>query len=251
MDTNKQDGNIDTVLRALRQAEPDPGMQDRLLASLRVAQVARTTAKADRWTFPLAVSGVGLPWLAAATLLLAAGGTLLLHRHAARGSHTDQIAASGAAKQKLAMDPKWESNPRLENDISVGGRSTDPLVSDAAGRLPHVSGRHGTPLQTTTESHVFETRRGALHGNRDAASGTDALATASFPAPPLPLTEQERLLLALVRREAPQRLLPLTESSRSATTQREKSAVTEFFAPPPPLPGQQEPLSEPEETGQP
>ena len=149
------------------------------------------------------------------------------------------------------MDPKWESNPRLENDKSFGGRSADPLISDAAGRVPHVLERRGISLQTTTESHVFDTRRGATRGNGDAAPGTDPLATASFPAPPLPLTEQERLLLALVRQEAPQRLIPLTESSRSAAAQREKSAVTEFFAPLPPLPGQQEPLSEPEETGQP
>jgi hypothetical protein len=58
---------------------------------------------------------------------------------------------------------------------------------------------------------------------------------ASFPAPPLPLTEQERLLMRLAHANDRQQLAELTQDGRAAQLEREKAEVSAFFPPPAPL----------------
>jgi hypothetical protein len=58
---------------------------------------------------------------------------------------------------------------------------------------------------------------------------------ASFPAPPMPLTQQERLLLKLARHDSPVVLIALSTTAREAAFEQEKQQVETFFAPPPPL----------------
>ncbi|AFL90284.1 hypothetical protein Terro_4077 [Terriglobus roseus DSM 18391] len=57
----------------------------------------------------------------------------------------------------------------------------------------------------------------------------------SFPAPPLPLTEQERLLIRLAHRDDPVQLARLGPGPRDDRYQAEKDQVSEFFKPAPPI----------------
>lgn len=57
----------------------------------------------------------------------------------------------------------------------------------------------------------------------------------SFPAPPMPLTEQERLLIRLAHRDDPVQLARLGPGPRDDRYQAEKDQVSEFFRPPPPI----------------
>ncbi len=62
-----------------------------------------------------------------------------------------------------------------------------------------------------------------------------AMQEASFPAPPMPLTQQERLLLKLARHDSPVVLIALSTTTREASFEQDKRQVETFFAPPPPL----------------
>jgi hypothetical protein len=54
----------------------------------------------------------------------------------------------------------------------------------------------------------------------------------SYPAPPLPLTEQERLLLRLAHKGDPVELAMLDPAQRAARNQRERAEFLAFFEPP-------------------
>ncbi len=53
----------------------------------------------------------------------------------------------------------------------------------------------------------------------------------SFPPPPEPLTDQERLLIRLIHRNDPVQLSMLTTFAIHASVEQEKSEVREVFAP--------------------
>jgi hypothetical protein len=52
---------------------------------------------------------------------------------------------------------------------------------------------------------------------------------ASFPAPPMPLTEQEKLLLRIVHRGDPVEMAMLDPAVRAARDAEEKADVARFF----------------------
>ena len=54
---------------------------------------------------------------------------------------------------------------------------------------------------------------------------------ASFPAPPLPLTDQERLLLRIVHKRDPVEMAELNPAVRAARDEEDKRAVQRFFEP--------------------
>ena len=62
------------------------------------------------------------------------------------------------------------------------------------------------------------------------ASATGETQTASFPAPPLPLTEQERLLLRLAHRGGDDNMAILNPDTRAAQTAKATEQFQQFFA---------------------
>ena len=53
----------------------------------------------------------------------------------------------------------------------------------------------------------------------------------SFPAPPLPLTQQEKLLLQVARKRVPQAVMQLSPEVQIAQTARDREEFTRFFNP--------------------
>jgi len=69
-----------------------------------------------------------------------------------------------------------------------------------------------------------------------ALPGVDPSKMASFPAPPAPLTEQERLLLRLARASDPVQVAMLTPNELALEEARSRKEFQRFFAPPDPAP---------------
>ena len=226
------DTGIDTVLQALRKAEPDPAMQARLLLNLqRTAKREVARGAIPLRPHPAALVRTALPWRTAATVLLALGGTLILHRPLGESKHAD---ASSPAAERSDTNLAGAHIPRLRSETW----GTHDL-SGAAQRVAHVSQRHGVRLAPMKTSYLL--RR----------EGKTSAEEQSVQPPLLPLSEQERLLLRLVHRERPIQLALLTGAAADESVQRDKDSVLEFFAVPPSLQGGDDapPLDQP--TGQP
>lgn len=74
-------------------------------------------------------------------------------------------------------------------------------------------------------------------GDRDGVDDSDSVAVSemrapSYPAPPLPLTEQERLLLRIVHKDGPVELAMLDARLRTARDEEDKAEVQRFFVQP-------------------
>ena len=114
----------------------------------------------------------------------------------------------------------------------------------AAVKLPVVVRTPGpvAPIQ----KHKIEALRSTQNGlryrasRRDEPAAEDAVASGGIPAPPMPLTEQEKLLLHLAHRSDPQELTPLIAEFRAKQGAEFDAEFQEFFAPPAPPTEQQQ-----------
>ncbi len=184
----RENDAIETVLQGLRETQPGPGLEARILQRLQAEEHRPHTA----WQ---ALHIPRFVMATAATLLLVlAGGWLLHHGH--------------QATQATDTPPQ----PRQRPAFSTG-------IATAPATVPRMQ-RHSTRKAAT---HAAEQRAGEQ---------------VSIPEPPMPLTEQERLLLNLRHRDDPMQLAQLTATAREARYRHEEEQVREFFAPPPPLIGQ-------------
>ena len=207
MNDNEQqtEDRIETVLAALRQAEPAPGMEQRITAALLRKQTAAAT-RPSCWTW------LHAPQLAGVAAVLMAG--LLLSVHSVRRQPAMPVQARFAPPTVLAV-PLEQVQPSLQHARVSQTTNTATEVSrpPARGRAqtvhPAAGGGSLLAKQTQTEQ--------------------------GFPAPPLPLTEQERLLVRLIHRYDPLQLAQLTPAAREADLQRDRQQVREFFKPPPML----------------
>lgn len=102
-------------------------------------------------------------------------------------------------------------------------------------RLPSETTSHRSPpaVQRTTQPQVvaqqasIAPRRPGSH--RHPLSAVPETQVASFPAPPLPLTEQERLLLRLAHRRDPQDAAMLNPVAQAAQSAKATEQFQQFF----------------------
>lgn len=201
MNPHKQD-RIDTVLQALRDAEPAPGMQQRITAALHRGE---QSSNATKYHWPLWVPpAVALPRLALAAVIVAAAAAFLLHAR-----HNDRTSAADIS---VTHQPSGKLTAWVDAVAPTGSHKESPSALPAA--IPA-----STPRHSRSATQV------------EGASRQSPAEERSFPAPPLPLTEQERLLIRLIHREAPVQLAQLTTPAINAARQQETDEVTAFFAP--------------------
>jgi len=81
----------------------------------------------------------------------------------------------------------------------------------------------------TEEEWSAESAAAVVDGD---SAALDDMHAASRPAPPMPLTEQERLLLRLVHKDAPVELAMLDSKMRALQDSEEKTEFQRFFAQP-------------------
>jgi len=198
------DGTIERLLTGLRDAEPPGGMERRILEALdgMEAREAVTSASLRRLPFRPAIA-----MLLACTVILMAVFTVEQRKHVPgqqlvplkpHGTLHGRPGQAGQATEGL------NGAPNIFSSLRVGQK---PQRSNGAAlrQLPPVKHPHDAPAAGETQ-------------------------TASFPAPPLPLTEQERLLLRLAHRGGDDNMAILNPDTRAAQTAKATEQFQQFFA---------------------
>jgi hypothetical protein len=252
------DLRIDRALHTLRDAQPSAGFERRLFNSVEARAAA--PRRPQHWLSYL--NEIGLA--AAATLaVLAVAALLFLHRHPAPqlGSGTiaprehavehaplpQDTAAAHWNHGSTSKSPVLSTGPRasiksLEASeaacSSIPRKTGCPLHDDS----PPVATAGVTPARTPTAPSAASSKP-----TPDEAALLADLHAPSHPAPPLPLSPEERALQTMLRRRnganltALAALSDLNPSFRSAHDAAESADFHTFFNPPlPPQPGDSE-----------
>jgi hypothetical protein len=261
------DHTIDRALAALRDAAPHPGLESRILTALDHRAATPQPAR------PHLSAHLAL-WTATAAAVLAIASLLILHHHATPTelAQTPQASlglAAGfsplntAAKTNGALAPAQPpTNPVIQSEApgappsASEGRQGGVAMSMSPAALssrPKLSSRHperGASARSRRTA-VFENcsnyrRSGCpIHDGNVVMGGvsqtsTDAqlladLHAPSHPAPPLPLTPQEKLFLRMLQYGNATQLAELNPVVRDRQDADEATAFKAFFPDPPPL----------------
>lgn len=205
---------IDHALAALRSAAPPAGMEDRILQRLdaRAAIHQPTSALRSAW-FRGAITGALAAITACAALFF------VLHTHHATAPQT---IAAAIAQSAPAATPVAVNTSSLCNGPTDSGRS-------------HPSGAWMTRTNMTTG--VPQTSRSLMRDdweNRTSHRSAHLLPASfapSHPAPPAPLTAQERALAELVRKANPAMLAALSPAAQQKADAKRQADFDAFFAP--------------------
>ncbi len=217
---------IDRVLGALRDAAPPAGMETRIAQRL-AEQRVDTTVDASLWRSLFARLAMQGPWLrgaitGVAVASLAFGAFLLLTRPAYTPTHHESSMAQtgGGSSQRGATPQTVHATPVVRAEASAGQSSNAPCGDPA---LMHVHNPSAAPRD--------------YRANR--SEDRPLLRSASFapsgPAPPAPLTAQERALLQLARTADPAALAALNPAAEQKADAEREAAFEKFFAPSPQL----------------
>jgi hypothetical protein len=184
------DGTIERLLAGLRDAQPPGGMERRILEAIDGVEPREAAASASLWRLPFRPA---IAMLLAGTVILMAAFSVEQHKHV-------------PGQQLVPLKPTEGLNgaPNIFSSLQVGQK---PQRSNGAAlrQLPPVKHPHDAPAAGATQ-------------------------TASFPAPPLPLTEQERLLLRLAHRGNADNMAILNPDARAAQTAKATEQFQQFFA---------------------
>jgi len=203
---------VDKVLAALRNAEAPAGMEDRILRTLEARRPSRGSI------FPLSFpKGIGVFSPSRSRLKSAPA----------------YITASLALASLLIAVSFIQSTRR-----GVTPTPLQTVASPTAPRFPNASGG----LDRQSPNHLPSR---PIHGAKPASvslaqpvSDEDALALSemlapSKPAPPLPLTRQEKMLAEVVHRGEPEEMNSLRPEVRARQMELSKTEFHDFFEPPP------------------
>ncbi len=189
---------LERVLAALGEAEAPEDMERRILGGLEAHMEARP---ASRWGWIVArrplVWGLGLAGVIA-------GAWIAAGVHESRRNTTT-----------LAGQPRSAAMP------GVAGSSEAP-VSDRAVLL-------GQTGPASVELKGFERKEMPPRESEADSIAMSEMRATSFPAPPMPLTEQERLLIRIAHQSDPEELAMLEPEIRMAREAQEKLEVQQFF----------------------
>jgi hypothetical protein len=189
--SERQEERIEAALDALRKARTPEGLEERVLAAVRVRE--EEGASRVTWGSAWARGGVAAALAVAVGMLVVGRHEVPAARRAAGGGVTHLEQAAVGDERRVAG---------LKN-APVGGVPTAALVSGVRG---------------ARRSAVA--RRVAAHSNAELQS---------YPAPAAPLTEEERLLLRIAHTGDPEELAMLDPVVREARDTEEKAEVQRFF----------------------
>jgi hypothetical protein len=195
------DGTIERLLAGLRDAEPPGGMERRILEALDGMEAREEVSSASLWR---------LPFRPAIAMLLAGTVVLMVAFTVEQRKHVPVV-------QLVPLKP----HGTLRGRPGQAGQPTEGLNG-----APNIS----SPLRMGVRSDSAGTAsRIPLKHPHDAPAAGETK-TASFPAPPLPLTEQERLLLRLAHRGDAGNMAILNPDTRAAQTAKAAEQFQHFFA---------------------
>lgn len=234
------DHTIDRALSALRDAAPRPGLEGRVLSSLehRATEPGGLTfGKAKRWGIARGSARGNLGgsahialWTAASAVILAVASMTILHYRVMRAKNAVILSEAHRAESKNPETVIGAINPEPFSTTNPA-----PLTQTASSRPE----RHSLAAMRSAETCISDHLGCPAHEDRD-ATPTDAqllvdLRAPSHPAPPLPLTPQERLFVHILRYGNLTELAELDPMVRAKHDADETAAFKAFFPDPPPL----------------
>jgi hypothetical protein len=133
--------------------------------------------------------------------------------HPAAMSLASGVVATGALIVAIAVHQHWSVPADTRSHVNTAvGRTTQPeAVAQKAPIMPRRLASRGSLRRPGEVSAVPQTQ------------------AASFPAPPLPLTEQERLLLRLAHRRDPEDTAILNPAVQAAQSAKATEQFQQFF----------------------
>lgn len=209
---NDSEARIERVLGGLRVAQAPEGMESRVLR--RLAERAAVGVAAPwlrRLSGPVLGWGLGVAGVIALALVVAG-----VHRPVKQVLHR-------GAEVRRAVAPTVPG---------VGG--------DAIGLTPHTvsvprgvaAGLGSRPMEKIASAAESATELSRADGS-DAVAMSEVMAP-SLAAPPMPLTDQERLMLDILHRGDPVQMAMLNPDERAARDAVERAEVQSFFVKPSP-----------------
>jgi hypothetical protein len=200
---------IEKVLAGLRDAEAPEGMERRILDALENGEPVRAGSVWHRLLPLWLLAPVG-----AMTRVLVCGAALAGVVVVVFAASAIRHAGSSPVQSKKEVAPEKLS-------------PAPPSVVDAPSVAASLSrkGRAGLRVR----SAVGETQSVRTVDSEDSVALSEMRA-ASFPAPPMPLTEQERLLLRIAHKGDPVEVALLDPNQRNLQEMKEKAEYQSFFA---------------------
>jgi hypothetical protein len=144
------------------------------------------------------------------------------------------------AREAEASAPFWPRMRPMATSLGAALAITGMLIVAVAvrqhWRAPADTRSHAPAVRQTTQPQVVAQqapiapqRPGKPGSRRRLVPALPETQAASFPAPPLPLTEQERLLLRLARRRDPQDTAILNPAVQAAQSAKATEQFQQFF----------------------
>jgi len=222
------DTTIDRALSTLRDAQPRPGLEGRILASLE-----HRTATPQPAGFHLSAH-LAL-WTATAATIVAVASMMILH-------HRTTVTVQSAKSSVILSEARsaQSKNPDTIRSTTASEPFSTSNLTHTAALTTHTSSSRPERVARSGETPVFENAAITEPPNAASTIPTDAQALAdlhapSHPAPPLPLTPQEKLFLRMLRYGNATQLAELNPIVRAQHDDDETTAFKAFFPDPPPL----------------
>jgi hypothetical protein len=200
---------IEKVLEGLRNTSAPVGMDCRIMDALEARASARSRWGLHQWTLASAHPGITgfMKWSVGLAVVCAVVLTVTANRWR---KHVDSPSKK----------------------ISSLATTLPAVASEAATNSSQI-----TPLRPgVRRTKASNPERKVRAGKAGVADDSDSLAleemrAASHPPPPMPLTDQEKLLLRIARKGDPVEVAELNPIVRAARYEKEKAEVQRFFKP--------------------
>jgi hypothetical protein len=191
---NDAEPTLKRLLESLRDAQPHPGFEHRILKAMRAREQAASVSLWNRLR-PQTLSRFAIGMASALAIIGAF------------------VAITLPQRRKVPVDT---GHPVT---LAVGAKSdADTIPHKIPSKIPH---RAPVPVRRPASR--------ILPKHAHAVTPTLNLRSASFPAPPLPLTEQEKLLLRLTRRRNPDETAILNPAVQAAESAKANEQFQQFF----------------------
>lgn len=232
---------IDRALSALRDPQPRSGLEGRILANLEHSTIAPQPLR-PHFSIHFAL------WTATAAAIIAIASLIILHHHITPNEFAGVTQKTGLAAGFSPLN----SGGKSEGALAPAHSPTDPVILSTTNlaqtsiepthRMAHRSAttsatmaaacaQPGCPIHDDDAPTVMN---GASQTPTDAQLLAD-LHAPSHPAPPLPLTSEEKLFLRMLEYGNATQLAELDPLVRAKHDADETTAFKTFFPDPPPL----------------
>ena len=224
------DHNIDRALSALRDAQPRSGLEGRILANLEY-RAAIAQPRGFHISAHLAL------WTATAAAILAVASMVLLHGNISRAKNAVILSEAHRTEPKNPETARSTTNVEPLSTANLSQTSVEPTR-----RMAHRSANSSVAMPVACAQSECPAHDGDAHAVMNGATTTniDAQALAdlhapSHPAPPLPMTAQEKLFLRMMRYGNATQIAELNPIVRAKQDADETASFKAFFPDPAPV----------------